>query len=101
VSANVQTGLIPASLSFGKDTALLASEAQVVILLRLLMILRGDREVASEMHLMVAEKVEGLTEAATELMKSLVTGNWHLGPKAVVTVFKDRVHANVTRLSCV
>ena len=101
MSANVQTGLIPASSTFGEDAALLTSEAQLVIFLRLLMILRGDRAVASEMHLMVAEKVEGLIEAGTELMKSLVTGNWHLGPKAVVTVFKDRVHANVTRLSCV
>ena len=98
---NVQTRLIHASSSFGQDAALLTSEAQVVIFLRLLMIVTGDRALASEMHLMVAEKVEGLIEAATELMKSLVTGNWHLGPKAVVTVFKDRVHANVTRLSSV
>ena len=99
--ANVQTRLIHASSTFGKDAALLTSEAQVVIFLRLLMIVTGDRAVTSEMHLMVAEKVEGLIEAASELTKSLVTGNWHLGPKAVVTVFKDRVHANVTRLSSV
>ncbi len=99
MSANVQIGLISASLTYGEDAALLTSDAQVVIFLRLLMILTGDRAVASEMHLMVAEKVEGLIEAATELTKSLVTGNWPLGPKAVVTALKDRVHANATRLS--
>lgn len=99
--ANVQTGPIPTSSTLGADAASLTLEAQFVIFLRLLMIATGDAGAAKEMNLMVAEKIEAFLEAATELMKSVMAGNWHLGPGAAVTVLKDRVHANVARLASV
>jgi hypothetical protein len=98
---NVQIGPIPTSSTLGADAASLTLEAQFVIFLRLLMIVTGDSGAGKEMNLMVAEKIEAFLEAATELMKSVVAGNWHLGPKAAVTVLKDRVHANAARLTSV
>jgi hypothetical protein len=101
MSSNNNGGLIFASSALGTDAAALTVEAQLVIFLRLLMIARGDRGVATELNLMVTEKVEAFIDAATELIKSLVTGNWHHGPKAAVAVLKDRVSANAARLTAV
>jgi hypothetical protein len=97
--SNTNSSPISVMLTLGADAAALTFEAQFVIFLRLLMIATGNRAIATEMNLMVAEKVEAFLEAATELMKSLVTGDWHLGSKAAVAVLKDRVHANAARLT--
>ncbi len=99
MSTKMSSGPVSVTSTLGADAAVLTLEAQFVIFLRLLMIATGDRGVATEMNLMVAEKVEAFLEAATELMKSLVTGDWHLGSKAAVAVLKDRVHANAARLT--
>lgn len=92
---------IPTSSTIGADAAMLAVEAQFVIVLRLLMIALGDRDVATEIHLMVSEKVEAFFDAAMELTQGLATGEWHLGLNAAVSLFRARVQANATRLTTV
>ena len=73
------------------DTAMLASESQRVIALRLMKLAGGGRAAEREARRMVLEKVEAATDAATALA-------FGASPADIVRDYRRRVSANVRRL---
>src|SRR3954452_23831852 len=87
-----ETAMFAPALSFAKDTAMLALEAQTVIGIRLPQLACGGPEAEIEAHRMVTEKVSALGEAASHLASG---GSIH----EVVKAYRGHVQANVRRLT--
>lgn len=77
---------------FATSTTLLAVEAQEVIALRLAKLAKGDGAAAQEAQLMVHEKFVALGEA---IATAAVGGT----PRSVVSLYREKVQANRTRLA--
>ena len=74
------------------NLAMLATESQHVIGLRLMKLLMGGTDAVAESSLMVSEKMDAARNAAGRMM----LGDTH---DAIVTAYRETVQANVVRLS--
>jgi len=79
--------------------AMLAIEAQQVIALRLAKIAAGGAAGKRESELMVAEKVEAMTDAGGLMFKAALVGKHDLDADKVVQLYRRKVRANRRRLS--
>jgi len=83
-----------------RDTARLATHAQGVIALRLVLLARGGDVGRKEAHRMVAEKADALVQAQFAAAKSIVSGKQ--GPalmRETIAIYGRRVRHNRRRLS--
>jgi len=76
----------------------LAMEAQQVIALRLMKLMIGGPAATQEAHLMVAEKVDATTRAASMIASAMACGKFDGGADAVVRMLRQEVQANRKRL---
>ena len=79
--------------------AMLAIEAQQVIALRLAKIAAGGSAGQRESELMVAEKMEAMSDAGEVMFKAAMVGKHDLDADKVVLLYRRKVRANRRRLS--
>jgi len=81
------------------QSTMLAIESQQVIALRLTKMAMGGPDVQREAELMVAEKLEALTDAGHAVAKAAIAGKHDLGVDGVMQMYRRKVRANRKRLS--
>jgi hypothetical protein len=81
------------------QSTMLAIEAQQVIALRLTKMAMGGPDVQREAELMVAEKLEALTDAGHVVAKAAIAGQHDMGADKVMQMYRRKVRANMRRLS--
>ena len=80
------------------DSWRLASESQAVIGLRMMQLATGTAT-ATEVGLMVSEKIQAAAEVQAQMLTSALTGATHLAPRRAVAHYRRKVRANRRRLS--
>ena len=85
--------------SMGMEFATLASEAQMVIALRLARFAQGHSSSGTEAMRMVAEKAEAFGEAGFRVAAATAQGRPDRAPEEVLKLYRKRVRANRRRLS--
>ena len=77
----------------------LGVSANHVVALRMAKLAHGDAAARAESKLMLDEKVKAAVDANLEAARSIMAGQAHLAPARALSVYRKRVHKNLSRLS--
>ncbi len=81
------------------DSFSLGVRANQVIALRMATFARGGAKAQAESKMMLDEKVKAAIDANMAAAHSIMIGQPHLAPGRAMTVYRKRVHKNLSRLS--
>ena len=81
------------------DSVKLGVSANHVIALRMAKLAHGGAAARAESRLMIEEKVKAAMDANIEATRGIMTGQAHLAPTRVLSIYQKRVHKNLSRLS--